>query len=107
MVWAFHGTHTIYGWNDPESFIFFVELSHPTIMVQCLSTSAKPHWKLGGYVSRVLSEELIPESQEHRVFLGQKTLIHFLPIAEFPLYRVRFRLPKWIEQMAVTLWEYQ
>lgn len=108
MAWIFHGSHTVYGWNnDPETFVFAVELSHPTIMIQCLSASAKPHLRVGGYVSRVLSEELVTESQEHKVFLREKTAIHFLPIADFPLYRVRFRLPDWIDEMAVTLWEYQ
>ena len=107
MVWIFHGSHTVYGWNDPETFMFAVQLSKPVIKIECHSATAKPQWVLGGWVCRVLSDDLVPESQEHKVFLEQETAIYFLPIADFPLYRVRYRIPKWIEDVTVTLWEYQ
>lgn len=107
MAWISHGAHTVYSWNDPETFMYAVQLSKPVIKIQCQSASANPSWKVGGWVSRVLSDDLVPESQEYKVFLKQETAIYFPPISDFLLYRVRYRIPKWIEDVTVTLWEYQ
>lgn len=76
-----------------------------TLAIGSSSTKAKPTWNLGFYLAQIVSVPGVgsAEARSIPIRLGLN-LVRFPPLSV--QFRLKARIPKWHEEMSVTIWKY-
>jgi hypothetical protein len=96
--------------SNPLPSYLSLYLQKNVIAVYINSPTAKPNWRLGGFLTRIVTLTEIPIIKRKistgntiQLPLGKTHLIEFAE--DFGIYQVEIIFPRWIDTIEIALWQ--